>query len=303
MSFSLEVILASCYDLLLHHEGDWGTSVKLRELYGIHSDTGHIGHHRSLTFDSFSPDSRQVSFCAHAIQSYEEDVFIVPDTYADPRFKNSGLVTGPPYIRFYAGVPLNAPEGHKLGTLCIIDTKPRPQGLSLTEKQNLRELTEIAMDTMVNRKEEMKRMIEEKSRLMACAAHDLMSPLTGIQLNLGLLMEDETFFNKLDSHQKDLMKSSLRCSEIIERICKTAIENFRGDLVTRAKPEENKEESVDIEGERDRVTISDLVKNVERVVSMYPKNVPLFIDVDENVPPIIVSDDLKVRSACMNASC
>eukprot|EP00804_Cyclotella_cryptica_P021470 CCRYP_005801-RB/>CCRYP_005801-RB protein AED:0.03 eAED:0.03 QI:539/1/1/1/0.8/1/6/757/749 len=244
--------------------------------------------------------SRQVSFCAHAIQSYEEDVFIVPDAHEDPRFKDSGLVTGPPYIRFYAGVPLKSPEGHKLGTLCIIDTKPRPQGLSLKEKQNLRELTQMAMDTMIHRKQEMKRIVEEKSRLMACAAHDLMSPLTGIQLNLGLLMEDESFSNKLDSHQKDLMKSSLRCSEIIERICKTAIENFRGDLVTRSKPKENNQELVDTDGEKGLVTISDLVKNVERVVAMYPKNVPLFIDVDEDVPPTIASDDLKLFRSMIN---
>jgi GAF domain-containing protein len=46
---------------------------------------------------------RQVSFCAHAIQSREEDIFVIPETLEDARFVNNGLVTGPPYIRFYAG--------------------------------------------------------------------------------------------------------------------------------------------------------------------------------------------------------
>lgn len=47
--------------------------------------------------------SRQVSFCAHAIQSKDEDIFVVPETHKDERFVNNGLVTGPPFIRFYAG--------------------------------------------------------------------------------------------------------------------------------------------------------------------------------------------------------
>lgn len=116
--------------------------------------------------------SREVSFCAHAIVS-KEDVFIVPDTYEDPRFKENGLVTGPPFIRFYAGVSLVTPNGYKLGTFCIIDRTPRPMGLSLSEKQNLRELTEMVMDTMVHRKQEMEHLMDEKTRIIACAAHDL----------------------------------------------------------------------------------------------------------------------------------
>jgi len=146
----------------------------------------------------------------------------------------------------------------------------------------------MTIDTMVNRKQELQRIQDEKVRLMACAAHDLMSPLTGIQLNLGLLIQDDSFVNKLDSHHQDLIKSSLRCSEIIERICKTAIESFRG------------ENTEGVDSEKGVVTISDLVKNVDKVVGMYPKNVPVFINVDENVPTSIVSDDLKLFRSILN---
>ncbi len=66
---------------------------------------------------------REGSFCTHAIQA--NDIFIIEDALLDERFVNSSLVTGEPYIRFYAGVPIRAEDGSNVGTLCLIDTQPR----------------------------------------------------------------------------------------------------------------------------------------------------------------------------------
>jgi PAS domain S-box-containing protein len=66
---------------------------------------------------------RTVSFCAHAILS--DDALVISDSHADERFHDNPLVTGPPHVRFYAGQPLSAPGGEKLGTLCVIDHRPR----------------------------------------------------------------------------------------------------------------------------------------------------------------------------------
>lgn len=67
---------------------------------------------------------REVALCSHAIVSPEE-LMIVKDTHRDERFFDNPLVTGAPNIRFYAGAPLITPEGHAVGTLCTIDSKPR----------------------------------------------------------------------------------------------------------------------------------------------------------------------------------
>lgn len=66
---------------------------------------------------------RAISFCGHAMLA--PDVFIIPDATKDPRFADNPMVIGEPHIRFYAGVALSSADGHRVGTFCIKDHKPR----------------------------------------------------------------------------------------------------------------------------------------------------------------------------------
>ncbi len=89
-----------------------------------------------------SETPRDLAFCNHAIR--QTNVLIVGDANDDARFKNNPLVMGEPNISFYAGAPLITQSGHALGTLCVIDSKPR-RGFSDEDAQMLKDLAAAVM--------------------------------------------------------------------------------------------------------------------------------------------------------------
>ena len=94
-----------------------------------------------------SETPRDISFCGHAILG--EDVFEVSDATKDGRFRDNPLVTNEPHVRFYAGAPLKSPEGHNLGTLCVIDHEAR--FLSEAEHDALEALARLTVQLMDKR--------------------------------------------------------------------------------------------------------------------------------------------------------
>lgn len=91
---------------------------------------------------------RDVAFCAHAILTPDEPL-IVPDATADERFADNPLVTGDLGVRFYLGVPLVTPDGFAIGTLCVIDRKPRqptPRQVELMEALARQVVTQLELN-------------------------------------------------------------------------------------------------------------------------------------------------------------
>ncbi len=86
------------------------------------------------------------SICVHAIHDGKEDLFVVPDTLEDPRFRENPLVVREPRIRFYAGAPLIDDDGFALGTLCVVDRRPRELNHEQTEA--LKSLRRLAVGQM-----------------------------------------------------------------------------------------------------------------------------------------------------------
>lgn len=87
------------------------------------SNVGVAEHFPSEQGQFFHRAPRDLTFCAHAI--LDAALMEVPDAARDPRFADNPAVAGAPHIRFYAGAPLQAGDGHAIGTLCVMDTEPR----------------------------------------------------------------------------------------------------------------------------------------------------------------------------------
>lgn len=139
------------------------------------------------------------SICAHAI--LQPGLFVVEDLSVDPRFACNPLITGEPSLRFYAGALLQTPDGHALGTVCVLDTQPRR--LSDEQGQLLLGLARQTMAQLELRKALIlaERAARYRGQLMAVAGHDLRQPLqviTSVLERQGRRAVDESDRKRLD---------------------------------------------------------------------------------------------------------
>lgn len=178
---------------------------------------------------------RSISFCGHAI--LQNDIFEIPDALQDIRFADNPLVKDEPFIRFYAGAPLKTSDGFPIGTLCVIDSKPRQ--LTETERFNLRDFADaiedelhaietarlkMLLDDSEKRNQDTVRLLLQKEKLAsigqlaAGVAHEINNPIGFVISNI----------NQLSSYAEDL----LRLIKDIEALLMEQIaESDRNDLM------------------------------------------------------------------------
>jgi len=171
---------------------------------------------------------RKDAFCSHAVLD-KRDLLVIPDASSDPRFRDNPIVTGGPSVRFYAGAPLVTPEGFKIGNFCLIDNRARVEGMTADERETLMDFAKTTVKIMVDRRYRIL-MKEKREQMIAYTAHDLMTPLSGLQLSLSLLTDDTDLQEKVDIHQKEMLATATSCTEIMARICQSALENLREEV-------------------------------------------------------------------------
>ena len=115
---------------------------------------------------------RAHAFCDHTIES--DDPLVVPDTHRDTRFADNPLVTGFPHFRFYAGAPIIASNGHRLGAFCVMDTIQRrmaPESVALLRVyagRAMRHIEIYAMQHGAGAGVETVRTVPAGPRMMGC---------------------------------------------------------------------------------------------------------------------------------------
>jgi signal transduction histidine kinase len=241
---------------------------------------------------------RDVSFCGHTILG--DEALVVPDARQDPRFADNPLVTGEPYIRFYAGYPLRTPYGHKLGTLSIVDRRPRE--LTGDERGLLRDLAcwaeselnaqQLSQAVLKQREsearlrdaeselaaalaaqqaanEQLERLNKTKSEFVSIVSHEFRTALTGIQ-GFSEMMRDEDFtLEEMKEYATDINNDALRLNRMItEMLDLDRMESGRMTL------------NVEV------VDLNEIVADVATRSRVNAPTHPISLQLDEALPPI-----------------
>ncbi len=161
---------------------------------------------------------KSIAFCSHAI--LQNEVFEIPNALEDSRFADNPLVTGDPDIRFYAGAPLVAPDGSPIGTLCVIDRKPKQltddqaRALQILSKQVISQL-ELRLHTR-----RLEKIAKEQQNLLATIAHDLRSPfnaILGLAKRLSLKAENLSHEN-VSKAAHSILSASLKVYQLLDEM-------------------------------------------------------------------------------------
>lgn len=158
---------------------------------------------------------REDSLCSIAIKM-QNDVTVFQDTHDYPELMTNPFVNAEKGIRFYAGAVLKSPEGYNMGTICVVDSKPK----EVTEEQlaMLKTLSKLVIDKLEERLR-YRKIIQSQINLMNITLHEIKNPLASIKLANDILIhkaekrQDMTVMIKSSVHRiqaklNELLKQS-----------------------------------------------------------------------------------------------
>lgn len=163
--------------------------------------------------------SREIAFCAHAVLG--DDIFVVEDASKDERFHDNPLVTENPNIRFYAGIPLKTYNGYNLGTLCVIDDKPKELTIHQMEALETLRNQVIRLFELKRRNYDLQDTLsalteanEIKTKLFSIISHDLKSPIANLDMFLQVIEQGYISVEESKQHISAL-RDSLNSTNIL----------------------------------------------------------------------------------------
>ncbi|MBL9206764.1 MAG: response regulator [Opitutaceae bacterium] len=240
---------------------------------------------------------RDWAFCTYAL-SRPDDLMVVPDAAVDPRFADNPFVTGAPNIRFYAGAPIQAPDGHPLGALCVIDTQPRdltPAQSSallvlarqvnalLALRRTVRDL-QTSHQLAENLAEKASAASRSKSEFLANMSHEIRTPLNAIIGMSGLMLDS----NPSSAHRE--------FAETIRRSGESLL-SLLNDILDFSKIESGR-----LELEESPFDLRECVESALDLVAgpAAEKQLDLLYWIDPQLPSRVVGDVTRVRQILVN---
>ena len=196
-----------------------------------------------------SETSRKDAFCAHTIIEPNK-ILTIKDSTKDSRFFDNPLVINEPHVVFYAGVPLVNPDGIVIGTLCVMDNKPKE--LNELQLKTLKALSNQVVSLFELRKskillEKFSKDLENKNfeleKFANLAAHDIKSPLNNISGLTQILIAE--YSEKLDINGQSYLSMLNKSSEILRNLVDGILQHSKTDfIITNKREEVNFEELV-----------------------------------------------------------
>lgn len=226
---------------------------------------------------------RDMAFCSHAI--WNNEPLVILDTHEDDRFCGNPLVTGEPYIRFYAGAPLITSNGYRLGTLCAIDMNPHA-GLSDKDVATLQHLSEVIVDEIELHYSniQLESLSQTKSNFLATMSHEIRTPMNGI-IGMTSMLKKSSLDEKQSKFVDIIDKSAAALLEIIN------------DILDLSKIEAGK-----MELEYRSLDIVQIAKDCLDVVSTSAndKGIDLSLIYDDTMPCFAMGDAVRIRQVMLN---
>lgn len=231
---------------------------------------------------------RDISFCGHAIVE-SDDFFEISDATKEERFQDNPLVIDTPNIRYYGGQPLITSKGHRIGTLCVIDTKVKK--LNESQIKQLETLARMIMNRFEERKiiQKTQKEILKHDEYLTSLSHEVKTPLTSI-IGYSEIIKDELIQEKpsLNNIRENISIVSQSASQLYQLV---------KDILLLAK-ESNTTEEIQFE----KLDLYRFLSELKKVLEFHPhkEGLTFKVSLEDGLPNFITTHRTSLNQVLIN---